>query len=153
MKILSILTEKRKIGNLGEKEAVKYLRKNGYKILKKNYISQNAEIDIIASNKNVTAFIEVKTRNVKWLGTKQDRPASAVTPEKQRKIIKVANHYINRCKPKTRLRLDVIEVYVEDDAKKGVKVKEIKHIESAFDLNTAFDLKYAYKRQKEGSNL
>lgn len=153
MKILKILTEKRKIGDFGEKAAAKYLRKNRYRILEKNYVSGNAEIDIIACTKEVTAFVEVKTRNIKSLGTKQDRPASAVTPEKQRKIINAASHYINRHKPNTRLSLDIIEVYIEDDSKRGVKVSEIKHIKSAFNLNTAFDSKYAYKRSKEGSNL
>ena len=35
MKILEILTPKRLIGNLGERAAVKYLRKNKYKIIKR----------------------------------------------------------------------------------------------------------------------
>ena len=152
MKILELLTPKRIIGNLGEREAVRFLRKKGYKILEKNYVAGGAEIDIIAQKDNVTAFIEVKTRNVKNLGYKEARPGSSVTPEKQRKIIKTAGFYNSRNPQKTRLRLDVIEVYVEGSGKK-VKVKEIKHIEGAFDKNTAFDKSYAYILKKEGSNL
>jgi putative endonuclease len=91
MRILEILTPKRLIGNLGENAAVKYLRKNKYKIIKKNYTAVGAEIDVIAEKDGVTAFIEVKTRNVKHLGYKEARPASSVTPEKQRKIIKAAS--------------------------------------------------------------
>ncbi len=151
MKILEILTPKRLIGNFGEREAARLLRKSGYKILKKNYTALGAEIDIIARKDNVTAFIEVKTRSIKNLGYKEARPASSVTPEKQRKIIKAAKYYIGHNPADTRLRLDVIEVYLEDSVR--LKVKEIKHIENAFDLNSAYDKKYQYIRRKEGSNL
>ena len=152
MKILKVLTPNRIIGNLGERRAVWFLRKKGYKILETNYVVPNAEIDIIATKGDITAFIEVKTRNVKHLGHEISRPGASVTPEKQRKIIKAAGYYISRNHPKTRLRLDVIEVYTED-TKSGIRVKEIKHIEGAFDKNTAFDAKYAYIQKKEGSNL
>ena len=85
MKILEVFTKNRIIGNLGEREAVKHLRKSGYRILEKNYVALGYEIDVIARKKNVTAFVEVKARNVKHLGHYEARPASAVTPEKQRK--------------------------------------------------------------------
>ena len=152
MNILKILTPKRIVGNLGEREAAKFLRRKGYKILEQNYTAKDAEIDIIARREGITAFIEVKTRNVKSLGGKQSRPAASVTPEKQRKIIKAASHYNGRNKSDTRLRFDVIEVYIEDGESKP-QIKEIKHLEGAFDLNSAFDKKYHFIRQKEGSNL
>ena len=151
MKILDILTPKKRIGNFGEREAVKLLSKSGYRILEKNYTALGAEIDVIARKENVTAFIEVKTRSVKHLGYKEARPASSVTPEKQRKIIKAAKYYISHHQSDTRLRLDVIEVYLEDSGR--LKVKEIKHIENAFDLNSAYDKKYQYIQHKERSNL
>ena len=152
MRILEILTPKRIIGNLGERAAVKYLRKNGYKILKRNYTALGYEIDIIARRENITAFIEVKARDIKHIGHKEARPGSSVTPEKQRKIIKAASYYSSHHPSDTRLRLDVIEVYLEECGR-GKRVKEIKHIEGAFNKNTAFDAKYAYQRKKEGSNL
>lgn len=152
MRILEILTPKRIIGNLGERAAVKYLRKNGYKILKRNYTALGYEIDIIARRENITAFVEVKARDIKHLGHKEARPGSSVTPEKQRKIIKAASYYSSHHPSDTRLRLDVIEVYLEECGR-GKRVKEIKHIEGAFNKNTAFDAKYAYQRKKEGSNL
>lgn len=152
MNILKILTPKREIGNLGEKEAAKLLRRKGYRILKQNYTALGAEIDIIARKKDLTLFVEVKTRNVKFLGYKEARPASSVTPEKQRKIIKAASYYNSHNPSDTRLRFDVIEVYTED-GQSGPKIKEIKHLEGAFDKNSAFDAKYQFKRKKEGSNL
>ncbi|MBO7195758.1 MAG: YraN family protein [Clostridia bacterium] len=118
--------------------ATRLLRRRGYKILENNYTALDSEIDIIARKRNITAFIEVKTRNVKSLGKAESRPGSSVTPEKQRKIIKVANYYSAHHPSDTRLRLDVIEVYLEGEGK-NVKVRDIKHIEGAFNKNTAFD--------------
>lgn len=152
MKILELLTPKRIIGNLGERAAVSYLRKNRYKIIKKNYTAVGAEIDIIAEKDGVTAFIEVKTRNVKYLGYKEARPASSVTPEKQRKIIKAASYYQSHNNIKTRLRFDIIEVYTEGEGR-AVKIKEIKHLIGSFDKNSAFNSGFYYQQKKEGSVL
>ena len=99
-----------------------------------------AEIDIIAQKDGVTSFVEVKARNIKNLGTYEPRPASAVTPEKQRKIIRTASYFLSRYTEKTRIRFDVIEVYLEDFVL-GVKIKEIKHLIDAFNKNTAYSRK------------
>lgn len=152
MNILKVITPKRIIGNLGEKEAAKFLRRKGYKILEKNYVAHDNEIDIIAKKDNIIAFVEVKTRNVKNLGKEIARPASAVTPEKQRNIIKAARYYSQRSSEDTRWRFDVVEVYTEN-IDKTTKIKEIKHLEGAFTLSDAYDSRYQYIRKKEGSNL
>ena len=137
MKILKLLTPRRIIGNLGERAAVKFLKKHHYRILETNYVAENREIDIIAKKKDTLVFLEVKTRNVKHLGYKEARPASSVTPEKQRKIIKTASRYIGYKYTDLKKRFDVIEVYLESfDGK--TKIKEIRHLENAFDLNTAY---------------
>ena len=136
MNILKVLTERRKIGNTGERAAVRYLRRHGYKILKRNYVFENAEIDIIARKNNVTAFIEVKCRTAGALSEKESRPAASVTHKKQRKIIAAAHGYLSENTCKTRRRLDVIEVLCERVGKR-LKVKEIKHLEGAFTRDTA----------------
>ena len=92
---------------------------------------------IIASKKGLLSFVEVKTRNIKSLGLIEMRPASSVTPEKQRKIIKCASCFLGRYPDKPRVSFDVIEVYIED-RQIDVRIKEIKHIENAFDKNTAY---------------
>ena len=52
------------LGKLGEKIAEKYLIKNKYTIIEKNFYSKQGEIDIIAEEKDTReiVFIEVKTR-------------------------------------------------------------------------------------------
>ena len=57
------ITEKRRIGDIGENLACKFLKKEGLKIVERNYLKKWGEIDIIAQEKNPKKihFIEVKT--------------------------------------------------------------------------------------------
>ena len=136
MNILKVNTKTRKIGNIGEKIAKKHLKKEGYKIVKKNYVAAGYEIDIIAENKDTIAFVEVKTRTIGHQNPKEPRPSSCVTPEKQRKIISCAKYYLAFTGNNTkRVSLDVIEVYLNED---GSENKTI-HMENAFNLNTAYN--------------
>ena len=136
MEILKIKTENRSLGNFGEDEAAKFLRKNGYRILERNYVAGEHEVDIIAEDKFAVAFVEVKTRRVDRLNPREPRPASSVTREKQRSIIAATKCYIAYHPPKKHVRLDIVEVYVEMVGEKPT-VKEIKHLKGAFDTNTA----------------
>lgn len=138
MKILDVLTKQRKIGNKGEKIAVKALKKKGYKILERNYVAFSSEIDIIAENKTTLAFIEVKTRTEVKENSREARPASAVTPDKQRKIINAAKCYIANHSTEKRISLDVIEVYLASDGRKS----NVIHIENAFNRNSANEREY-----------
>ena len=106
MKILEILTKQRQTVNIGEKIARRALKKDGYKILKKNYVVFNCEIDIIAENKSTIAFVEVKTRTVSSESAWEARPAAAVTPRKQRKIIDAAKYYLASYNKEKRVSLD-----------------------------------------------
>ena len=51
----------------GEDLAGKFLKKSGYKILKRNYVSKYGEIDIVAYDKGTISFVEVKTRQSREL--------------------------------------------------------------------------------------
>ena len=42
---------KREIGDIGENEATRYLKKNKYKILERNFRKKYGEIDIIAKKR------------------------------------------------------------------------------------------------------
>ena len=129
MNILKVLTKQRKIGDIGEAAAAKHLKKNGYKILERNYVAAGAEIDIIAENREYTVFAEVKTRTYAPGGTnKESRPAAAVNYEKQSTIIKVAKCYLAYNKKDKRVRFDILEIYLDKDG----KIAKINHIENAF---------------------
>lgn len=137
MKILKVDTEKRRLGDYGETEAAKLLKKKGYRILERNYAPEDGEIDIIAQKDGVTAFIEVKTRHTSDMRVAkiEPRPASSVTPAKQRIIINTAKIFLASHRD-TRVRFDIIEVYVTGEDKRW-QVQEIKHLEGAFDRDSA----------------
>ncbi len=82
-------TAKRKTGDAGESETVKFLENDGYEIIEKNYICEYGEIDIIAKKGEIIAFIEVKTRRANAVVT----AAFSVGKAKQKKIIKSALHF------------------------------------------------------------
>lgn len=70
-------------GRIGEDIARQYLQKLGYKIIESNWhYSKNAEIDIIAEDKNTIVFIEVKTRTSLNYG----HPFEAISQAKINKI-------------------------------------------------------------------
>jgi len=74
------------LGQTGETVAVRYLKKYGYKIIETNYRNSLGEIDIIASDKDVIVFVEVKTRRNNLFV----HPKEAVTQKKQLTISRVA---------------------------------------------------------------
>ena len=132
MRILDVDTERRRIGNLGEDLACEYLRGLRYKILERNYSTDFGEIDIICSKKRTFYFVEVKTRRRERMTAKEPRPASSVTPEKQRKILSVANYYKKSSKKNYKMQFDVIEVIIDGDD------HEIKHLANTISCNTAY---------------
>ncbi|MEG1631757.1 MAG: YraN family protein [Hydrogenoanaerobacterium sp.] len=118
-----MITEKRRIGNVGEDRAAEYLEDENYKIVQRNYNTGVGEIDIIAQNDKYIIFAEVKTRSEASLET----PAEAVTKAKQRRIIKTTQKYLSENSCSLQPRFDVIEVITSEDAITGIN-----HLENAF---------------------
>lgn len=110
--------ENKKLGRKGESLAVKYLKRNGYKILKRNYVNPFGEVDIIAQKGNTVAFIEVKTRLSDVFGA----PSEAVNYKRKQRYIAAAKYFFYERDIDCTVRFDIIEVY------RG----KINHIENAF---------------------
>lgn len=138
MKILNIKTPKTLLGKYGEKMARRYLRRHGYRIIKKNFVAESNEIDIIAENRETLAFVEVKTRTIGHENPNEPRPASSVDQKKQRGIIKAATFYTAYNPTPKKKRFDIIEVYVNQKNGK-YSLSEIKHLINTFNLNTAYE--------------
>ena len=95
------------IGKSGEDLAVRYLKKQGYTIVERNYRQRIGEIDIIARDNECLVFIEVKTRRSKRYGS----PFEAVDSRKQHQISRVALEYITRYQyEEMEARFDVVAV-------------------------------------------
>ena len=93
-----------KVGTDGEMFACNYLQQNGYKILHRNWRFNHKELDIEATEGDILAFVEVKTRSTdKW-----ENPRDAITDTKIRFLVEAAEAYIykyNRCEE---VRFDVL---------------------------------------------
>ena len=117
-------------GRVGEKAAAKLLRKNKYKIINKNLHVSHNEIDIIAENKEYIVFVEVKTRSVR---DENDYgffvPSQSVTKQKRQRTITAARAFLSKYKKLRQPRFDVIEVYLNKDTNKVIKIN---HIINAF---------------------
>lgn len=113
-------------GDLGEEYTVRYLKKNGYRILERNFRLKCGEIDIIAQKGEYIIFTEVKTRAANFLA----RPYEAVDRGKIAKILKTAAIYIAQNQLDAYFRFDVSEVFT--DSKSG-KITGINYIENAFE--------------------
>ena len=96
-------------GKVGEEEAYFHLRRLGYTVVARNFRSLRCrgEIDLIAWDKDVLCFIEVKTRTT--LAVKP--PEAAVDRQKRREIAAVARAYLTRVPPSCQWRFDIVSVY------------------------------------------
>lgn len=114
----------RAVGTQYEQQVGQYLEKKGYEIICYNYRCKLGEIDIIAKQKEILVFIEVKYRKNFSMGN----PLEAVTVKKQKIISKCANYYM-MCHYKYDIscRFDVIGVMGT------LNQTEITHIENAFE--------------------
>ena len=117
---------KTEAGRLGEVLAAEYLEKQGYTIVERNYKNRIGEIDIIAYDRDVLCFVEVKTRFDDEYGS----PFEAVTLSKQIKISKTARWYLaHKSFDDQEARFDVVGIWIKEGAE-----PEIELIQNAFQL-------------------
>lgn len=118
-----------KIGKMGEEVTVHWLKNQGWEILARNWRCPHGEIDIIARQGDIVAFVEVKTRTVGYLSS----PLEAINIIKQHKILKTAWLWLEEVKIQEQPRFDVAAIVINT---KG-QVLSFEYIESAFDGSDA----------------
>lgn len=77
-------------GRRGEEIAASYLRSKGFKILEQNFHTRFGEIDLIATKKSKTHFIEVKLKVGDTFGT----PEEMIDKRKIIQVLKTAQIYM-----------------------------------------------------------
>ncbi len=122
----------KQIGYYGEKKALRYLKRQGYRCVARNVYCGKKEIDLIVKNKQYIVFVEVKARSFDGKDdTAANRPSLAVDTAKRRRTVQAAKEYLHTNPTRLCPRFDVVEVYL--DRLDGHKVFKINHIEGAFD--------------------
>ncbi len=123
----------KEIGDIGERAAERFLKKNGYKIKGRNCHFSHNELDIVAENDKFILFVEVKTRTADpTQNSPYGVPSSAVTPAKQKRLIEAALAYLSKKPTSKQPRMDVIEVWLD---KKTLEVVKLNHITDAYGAN------------------
>ncbi len=112
----------KRLGKKGEDIAADYLTEKGYKILHRNYRTPLGEADMIISDNDIIAFVEVKART----GDAYGEPFEAVDLRKREKIKKIALYYLKVHRVEYQVRFDVVSIV----SKNGKE--EINHIIEAF---------------------
>jgi putative endonuclease len=116
---------RQRYGKLNENLAVNYLKRQGCRIVERNFRTARGEIDIIARDGDTLVFVEVKARRSRSRGS----PKEAVTPEKQRRISLAALQYLKTApSPLNRARFDVVAILTEAGP------AQIEWIRNAFEL-------------------
>lgn len=111
-------------GKIGEKLALEYLEKKGWRIAERNWRAGRGEIDIIAwAAENLLVFVEVKTRSSDDFGGPED----AVGSKKQNLLARTAGAYMESIGYEWIIRFDIIAILFHHG-----KLLEIRHIEDAF---------------------
>ena len=88
-------------------------------IVERNYRCALGEIDVVARDGDTLVFVEIRTRSRADRGTALE----TVRAGKQRRIARVAQHYLIARKPKARaMRFDVI----------GITADDVVHVRDAF---------------------
>jgi len=96
------------LGADGERAAEKFLRRQRYTIVQRNYRCRAGEVDLIALDKSTIVFIEVKTRTHEGFGS----PIEAVDLRKQRQVQRAAQQYLTDHRLHDRdARFDVVGVW------------------------------------------
>jgi putative endonuclease len=115
------------VGREAEDAAVTYLSRAGLRIVARNVRFREGEIDAVCRDGDWWVFVEVKCRRATW----GDAPGAAVSWHKQRRLVRLAQHYVRwRRLGDVRCRFDVVAVTVDEQGRAAVR-----HIPAAFDAS------------------
>lgn len=90
------------------------LAREGYRILETKYRYARGEIDLIAMEGDILAFVEVKARRRGNYGA----PVEAVDRYKRSRIIGAARHYLyTRGIRDQQCRFDVLSIFLDEDSR------------------------------------
>ena len=83
---------RRWFGDRSERAAARFLRRHGCRLLARNYVCPLGELDLIAEQAGCVLFVEVRSTG----GADAERPALSVDAAKQRRLTRLALHYLRQ---------------------------------------------------------
>ncbi len=138
--IIAMFSKKRQFGNLGEDLACKFLMKQGFSILERNFLRKCGEIDIVCQKNASLHFVEVKTVSCEMVHTpgaavthvtrdEGYRPEDNVHPAKLKSLFRTIQLYLlnKNVSGETEWMVDIACVYL-DLKRREVKVKMLENV-------------------------
>ncbi|MCM3273080.1 YraN family protein [Paenibacillus elgii] len=117
---------RKELGALGEAAAADHLLGQGLKLRARNWRCRTGEIDLIAEDREILVFIEVRTRSA---GGTFGTPQESVNARKQRQVMETAQVYMHMQRLQDKqVRFDVISIQTDPTG----AVRELEHIRNAF---------------------
>jgi putative endonuclease len=98
-----------KFGEDGERFAVSYLERLGWRIIDRNVRAGKGELDIIAMDGNELVIVEVRSRRIGKLSPSE----TTVGPRKIGRLLKSARIYVQRSAYSGNWRIDIAAVTVD----------------------------------------
>jgi putative endonuclease len=83
---------RRWFGSRSERAAERFLRRQGYRIVARNYHCQYGEIDLVAVDGSCIVFVEVRSTE----GADPTTAAASVGNAKQRRLTRLALHFLQK---------------------------------------------------------
>lgn len=124
-----MISSSKDFGHSAEALAENWLRQKGYRILERNLRIGHGELDLVAQDHHTLVFVEVKGRRTERFGG----VPYAVTPHKQRQLIKLALAYLAQHNLSAiSCRFDVILVSGSANVS-----TQITHLENAFEVSSS----------------
>jgi putative endonuclease len=106
---LGVKDDRRGLGQHGEELAARHLEAKGYDIITRNWRCETGEIDLVARDGTDLAFVEVRTRRGRSLGS----PEESITAAKQARLIDLAEAYLQVEPWGGNWRIDVVAVEMD----------------------------------------
>jgi putative endonuclease len=120
------LSGNKPLGQRGEDQAVRFLKRKGYHILARGVDSRLGELDIIAVDGRTVVFVEVKTRQSGDAG----HPTEAIDDRKQQRMTQAGLAYLKaQGLLKYSARFDVVSILWPENARRP---SSIEHYPNAF---------------------
>jgi putative endonuclease len=124
---------RRWFGSRSERSAARFLKRLGYRIIARNYTCPHGELDLVAIDGPCLVFVEVRSTG----NDDATRPAASVDEAKQRRLTKLALHFLQKHhllgQP---ARFDVLVLSWPADRPEPV----IEHFRSAFEATGRFQM-------------
>ena len=106
------MTGRKDLGNRGEAEVARYLRKRACTLLASQWRCRYGELDLVARDRSGTVcFVEVKLRRAGGAAL----PREAVDLRKQQRLRSAAALYLSQHEIDAPARFDVAEVYTDEN--------------------------------------